>query len=66
MALPVFSFDTEEQARMAQVTFGKLGYDGIYRWTSFDGELESLDGVSNTLRSWYDKHMKQEKKPRGS
>lgn len=61
VALPVFSVDTEEQAEAIQIRFGRLQYvehpampgRPWYRWTDFDGKLESLDRVTETLRHFY-------------
>jgi hypothetical protein len=62
VALPVFSVDTEEQAREAQVHFCRrqwvahpyLPGQPWYRWTDFDGEVGSLEGVSVRLAAWWD------------
>src|SRR5258706_5281352 len=56
-ALPVFSVDTEEQARAVQVRFGRRQYGEHpdlpgrpwYRWTDFDGDVEKLDDVSRAI-----------------
>lgn len=60
-ALPVFSVDTIEQAKEAQVLFGRQQYvehpqipgQPWYRWTDFDGNVESLTGVTERLRDWW-------------
>lgn len=60
VALPVFSVDTVEQAKEAQVLFCRKQYvahpqlpgQPWYRWTDFDGEVSSLEQVSKRLAEW--------------
>lgn len=69
VALPVFTVDTEEQARDIQIRFGRRQYDNHpllpgqpwYRWTDFPGTLEALDDVSDRCDIWYHGYiLKQE------
>jgi len=60
-ALPVFSVDTIEQAQLLQVLFCRLQYGEHplmkgkpwYRWTEFDGKVQSLELVTDRLRKAY-------------
>jgi hypothetical protein len=60
-ALAVFSVDTEEQAREAQVLFCRRQYaphpqlpsQPWYTWTDFTGELDALEDVTAKLRAWW-------------
>lgn len=63
VALPVFSVDTEAQAKDAQVLFCRRQYTEHpdqpgrpwYRWTDFDGEVTSLERVTAQLQAWWEK-----------
>lgn len=60
-ALPVFSVDTVEEAEFLQVTFGRRQYEehpdipgkGWYRWTDFDGNVESLSKCTARIQAWW-------------
>lgn len=61
-ALPVFSVQTEQEARALQTRFGRVQYgehplipgETWYVWTDFSGELEDLGAVSDACRAWYE------------
>jgi hypothetical protein len=55
MALPVFSVDTEEQARALFTRFGRLERTGSgrHRFTDFSGEVEDLAQVTRLMRDFY-------------
>lgn len=55
-ALPVFSVDTEEEAKAIMVRFCRLQYDGRYTWTDFGGTLEELEGVARRMQSFLNGH----------
>lgn len=64
-ALPVFSVDSEDQAHQIQVRFGRKQYidhpelpgKPWYKWTDFDGNLDSLDAISESCREFYDEYL---------
>lgn len=64
-ALPVFSVDTEDDAKALQVHFCALQYtphpfDGR-RWyvlPGFTGELEAMPAVTERFSKWYDERKK--------
>lgn len=61
VALPVFTVDTEDEARALQVRFGRCQYGEHpqlpgrpwYRWTNFTGNADDLDAVADQCRAWY-------------
>jgi len=55
-ALPVFSVDTEKQAKAIMARFCRLQYDGRMTWTDFGGTLEELDGVACRMQSFLNGH----------
>ena len=60
-ALPVFSVNTVEQAKDIQVRFGKVQYkehpllpnQPWYRWSGFDGNVETLEEITRQIRSFF-------------
>lgn len=60
-ALPVFSVDTEEQAREIQILFGRNQYiqhpeipgQAWFKWTDFSGNADDLDAVTEKIRRVY-------------
>ena len=56
-ALPAFSVNTEQEVKDIFVRFGRLGYDGVYRWTDFDGDFESLEKVGKIMAKHYTEVM---------
>jgi hypothetical protein len=70
VALPVFSVDTEAEAKAIQTRFGSMQYQphpeipgkSWYVWTGFDGEVESLEGVSEACRKFYEERKKRNEK----
>ncbi len=56
-ALPVFSVDTEEEAKTIQVSFCKLTYDNKrYVWNNFPvHDYNYLGTVSDKIREFYER-----------
>lgn len=50
-ALPLFSTDTEEEARDLIVHFGRLQYDGSYVATDFGGGVEDIEALTDKMDS---------------
>ena len=48
-ALPVYSVDTEEQARYLQISFCRLTYGGRYVFKNFKKMLEDMDRVAEVF-----------------
>jgi len=53
----VFNLDNHEQARAVQVRFGRLSYDGRYRWTDFSGDVDDLRKITKTLAKFYEENF---------
>lgn len=68
VALPVYSVDTEAQAKAVQVRFGRRQYgehdllpgQPWYRWTDFSGDVDALDDVSRAIHVFYHAHLAQD------
>lgn len=66
-ALPVFSVNTIDEAQFIQVTFGRRQYhehpdipgQGWYRWTDFDGNVESLAICTARIQKWWERRQEQ-------
>lgn len=66
-ALPVFSVDTEEEAKAVQTRFCKLSYDGKRMvWNNFPvHDYEYLGTVSDQMREFYETMKSREDRKRG-
>lgn len=65
VALPVFTVNTVQQAQDIQVMYGRKQWtdhpdmapgQSWYRWTDFSGDVDALDGITETLRGWWEKY----------
>ena len=54
-ALPIYSTDTEEQARNLQAMFCRLMYNGQYVLKDFKGTLSDMDRMSEVFAAEEDK-----------
>lgn len=52
-ALPIMSVNTEDEAKSLLVTYGKLGYDGIYLWPNFKGTVEAMKAAGFVFEEAY-------------
>ena len=66
VALPVFTVNTEEQAKEIQARFCRRQYTEHpqqpgrpwWKWTDFDGDYGSIDGVSTKIKIYYEEFCK--------
>jgi hypothetical protein len=56
-ALPVFTVNSEEEARELQIALCRLQYDGRHTLTDFGGHFEDLEKATDTLRRAYERFM---------